>query len=80
MKSFDKSRLRTSNGYRRLILSMFIGFYLYSPLNAQNITGNVRSETGESLVGVSVQIKGTDKGGITDLDGNFTLAFDAERN
>ena len=43
--------------------------------NAQNleITGKVTSETGESLPGVTISIKGTQTGTITGLDGKFTI-------
>ncbi|MEA5460823.1 TonB-dependent receptor [Arcicella sp. LKC2W] len=39
----------------------------------QNITGVVVSEKGESLPGVSIQIKGTQQGTRTDLDGRFSI-------
>ena len=37
------------------------------------ISGKITDEKGEPLVGVSVLIKGTTKGAITDADGNFQL-------
>jgi iron complex outermembrane receptor protein len=38
------------------------------------VTGKVTgSDTNEPLVGVSIRVEGTDKGTITDLDGNFSL-------
>lgn len=42
---------------------------------AQNktIEGRVLTDTGEALIGVSVVIKGTTTGVITDIDGNFNL-------
>ena len=42
---------------------------------AQNIRveGQVKDETGEPMIGVSVMVAGTDTGVITDLDGNFAL-------
>lgn len=40
----------------------------------QKITGNVVDEQGEPLIGVSVQIKGTVTGAVTDIDGNFELS------
>lgn len=39
-----------------------------------SVTGKVTDSRGESLPGVSVVIKGTTQGTITDFDGNFTLA------
>lgn len=42
--------------------------------NLRKISGKVVDESGESLIGVNVQIKGTDQGVITDMDGAFTLS------
>lgn len=36
--------------------------------------GVVKDETGESIIGASVVVKGTTNGTITDIDGNFTLS------
>lgn len=41
--------------------------------SGKTITGRVTDTYGESLPGVTVLIKGTSKGTITDVDGNFTL-------
>lgn len=37
------------------------------------VKGNVKDEFGEPLIGVSISIKGSKGGAITDLDGNFKL-------
>lgn len=44
-------------------------------LYAQNLVvkGEVKSESGESLPGVNIVVKGTTMGAITDLDGNYTI-------
>ena len=39
----------------------------------QKITGTVIDDTGEALIGVSLLVKGTTIGTITDIDGNFSL-------
>ena len=39
----------------------------------RNVTGQVLDENGEPLIGVSVIVKGTQVGAITDFDGNFKL-------
>ena len=39
----------------------------------KNVTGQVTDPNGEPLIGVSVQVKGTKTGAITDFDGNFRL-------
>ena len=43
---------------------------------AQNVSvqGTVTDENGETMIGVSVLVKGTNTGVITDLDGNFALS------
>lgn len=41
----------------------------------KNITGKVTDDKGEALIGASILVKGTVKGTITDIEGNFTLAI-----
>ena len=41
---------------------------------AQNaVTGQVKDQTGEPLIGVSILEQGTNNGTVTDIDGNFRL-------
>ncbi len=40
---------------------------------AQTITGNVKDQLGEPILGATVLVKGTTTGCTTDLDGNFSL-------
>lgn len=56
---------------KKIFLAL-VGVFLSSLLWA-DISGVVRDEQGEPLIGVSVLIEGTTKGTITDFDGNFTL-------
>ena len=45
-----------------------------NPLQDKTVTGTVTSATdGMPLIGVSVQIKGTTNGSITDIDGNYSV-------
>ena len=56
---------------------MLIGIFLFAhQLMAQDISvsGNVKDEKGEALIGVSIQVKGTTIGNITDIDGNFMIS------
>lgn len=39
----------------------------------KRITGNIKDDMGEPVIGASVSVKGTTNGTITDVDGNFTL-------
>ncbi|MEX2564839.1 MAG: carboxypeptidase-like regulatory domain-containing protein, partial [Cyclobacteriaceae bacterium] len=47
--------------------------YSHPSLLPQNISGTVVDELGETLIGVTILIKGTDNGTATDIDGNFIL-------
>ncbi len=62
----------------RKVLSWLIAAFCLIPqvILAQGISvqGTVTDENGESMIGVSVLVKGTNTGVITDLDGNFTLS------
>ncbi len=51
------------------LLCLFIGFQFH----AQTIKGKVTSSQGEELPGVSILIKGTAIGTVTDFEGNYTL-------
>ncbi len=48
---------------------------MVSPM-ANTVTGIVSDVKGEALVGVSVVVKGTNKGGLTDADGRFSVEVD----
>ena len=43
----------------------------------RTITGTVSDESGETLIGASVLVKGTTSGTVTDIDGKFSLAVPA---
>jgi TonB-linked SusC/RagA family outer membrane protein len=42
------------------------------------ITGKVVSKSGETLTGVTVLVKGTTKGGITDVNGNYSISVNTD--
>lgn len=42
------------------------------------VTGNVKDNVGQPLIGVSIVVKGTSNGTTSDLDGNFTLQIKGE--
>ncbi|NJW53063.1 TonB-dependent receptor [Salinimicrobium oceani] len=52
-------------------------FFLFSGLMVQAqdqiISGMVKDDTGQPLPGVSVVVKGSDRGAVTDFDGKYTL-------
>lgn len=60
---------------KRLVLIVLFGFIFVTNAFAQGqtVTGTVKDEKGESIIGASVVIKGTGNGTVTDFDGNYTL-------
>ncbi len=61
---------------KNLYLSLLACFLLYAPATfaqQQKITGTVKDELGETLIGVSVQEKGTTSGSQTDVNGSYTV-------
>ncbi len=61
---------------RRTLLLMLFSFTLFASGFAQTVSGKVADEKGEPLVGVSVVVKGTTTGGITDFDGKYSVTAD----
>ena len=57
--------------YLLFFLLLLIGSVIYA--QDRTITGVVVDENGEPMPGVSVVIKGTTNGTVTDLDGKFTI-------
>mgnify|MGYP003290306217 CR=1 FL=1 len=57
----------------RMVLTVLVSAVSLFAYAQQSVTGTVVDETGEPLVGVSILVKGTTIGSITDFDGNFAL-------
>ena len=49
------------------------GELVQSVQQGRTVTGKIIDDTGEPLIGVSVLVKGTTVGTITDFDGNYSL-------
>lgn len=67
---------------KKMLSGLFMLILTFTTLTAfsqqSTISGTVKdASTGESLLGVSIVVKGTTSGTVTDLDGNFTMAVDA---
>nr|WP_319571171.1 TonB-dependent receptor [uncultured Draconibacterium sp.] len=60
-----------------LMLIMVLGTAAFAgsgtALQEKSVTGKVLSTSGESIPGVSILVKGTSLGTISDIDGNFTI-------
>src|SRR5690606_9584304 len=61
--------------YQRMWLTSAFALMLTSSVLAQerNVSGTVTDESGNSMPGVSVVIKGTSQGTATDAEGRYTL-------
>ncbi len=70
MKKHFKTKVKT-----RLIGLMLLMLFTTLTALAQsaNVSGTVKDETGESVPGATVVVKGTQTGTVTDLDGNFSI-------
>lgn len=61
------------NRRKTLLLLMFV-FAIFTNAFAQNVKGKVSDEKGQGLPGVSVVVKGSSTGSITDANGDFSVA------
>ena len=61
--------------HKRLLLTLGILFFVFLQVYAQSrkITGTVQDDAGAGLPGVSIIVKGTIDGTITDVDGKFEI-------
>ena len=63
-------------GLKRLVLPVLFLLMCVPFVLAQSpakVTGKVIDDLGEPMIGVSVQVKGTTSGAITDIDGNYSV-------
>lgn len=58
---------------KRVLISIALLLGVLVSFAQSKVTGVVKDETGEGMPGVSVLIKGTTTGVVTDLNGNFTI-------
>ncbi|MCD6200424.1 MAG: TonB-dependent receptor [Bacteroidales bacterium] len=70
-----KNILNLRNWHRRLLLSVFLICLVIPWAVAQEvtITGTVTSQEGNTLPGVTILVKGTQRGTITDANGNYMI-------
>lgn len=66
------AKLRCNPGFMKLMLSV-LAFSFFTAVNAQSVSGTVSDETGKSLQGVSVAVKGTSVGTTTDASGKYSI-------
>ena len=54
-------------------MALLLSVMCFMAYAQKTVTGIVKDATGEPMIGVSVVVDGTSIGGVTDLDGNFTI-------
>ena len=62
------------NLQRFILITTIVGFFQTSFSQNTTVTGKVTDEQGEGVPGVTIIIKGTNNGTLTDLEGNYTLS------
>ncbi len=65
---------------RKLCINLIFLLSVLTVFSQENITvtGNVKDDSGATLPGVSILVKGTSNGTITDIDGNYSLSVPAQ--
>ena len=58
---------------KTLVCLFLISLFPLGALAQSIVKGTVKDEAGEPIIGASVQVQGTKTGGITDLNGNFSV-------
>jgi TonB-linked SusC/RagA family outer membrane protein len=61
------------NKILKLFMSIMIVFLAFHSFAQVQVSGVVRDNTGDLLPGVSIQVKGTTQGVVTDTDGRFSI-------
>ena len=59
---------------KKVMMSLIISMSCLAVYAQTTVSGTVTDDTGEPLIGVSIMVKGTTNGSITDFDGNFALS------
>ena len=67
----------SKNQFYRLLMLIAVVFFALDVSAQATISGHVKDDTGEDIIGASVIVKGTQNGTVTDFDGNFQLKCDA---
>lgn len=60
--------------FKRVLIAILLTVTLLPAFAQKTVTGTVRDANGEPMIGVTVIVDGTNLGGISDIDGNFSIA------
>lgn len=73
MRNLSKGRRLQSCLLSCWLLVVFLAMSTYATAQDLNVSGNVKDQNGEPLIGVSILERGTTNGVISDIDGNFQI-------
>ncbi len=59
--------------HRVLTLALLLVFSMSAFAQSKTVTGKIVDSNGEPVIGASAIVKGTSNGGVSDIDGNFTI-------
>ena len=70
---------RSASSLWKSMMFVLLCFLMTLPMSAQNriVRGTVVDQTGETVIGANVRVNGTTRGVITDINGEFEIAADA---
>lgn len=68
-----QTEIRTILWRRGLSMILFVLFSITVGMAQVLVRGTVLDQAGETVIGASIQVKGTTQGTITDIDGKFSL-------
>ncbi len=63
---------------KSILFILFLLCFCYSVFGQIRVSGRVVDENGEPLPSATVQIKGTNRGTVTNMEGDFTILVDSE--
>ncbi len=69
--------MRIINQPKRIFTLIFMLASMGFAFAQNTVTGTVTDQNGETLIGVTVQVKGTSRGNITNIDGQYTIAAES---
>src|SRR5690625_6762089 len=83
--NFQHSKIRIMSFFLMFALTFFMNFSLIhasSSLESTDVavavSGKVTDISGDPLIGVNIQVKGTTRGAMTDFDGEFAIQADLQ--
>jgi TonB-dependent starch-binding outer membrane protein SusC len=75
----EKLKFKRCNQIAAFVLTaIFMAFSLGSYAQQRTLSGTVTDQAGAAIPGVTVVVKGTTTGTVTNLDGNYTLQVPAD--